>query len=245
MRDYLLDLVQHTYGLGVINLIKINGTETETVISAFDKETKTVVLNAQFKNPVPDFVGTFGMPNLDRLNTILNISEYKEDAKITITKQKDDEGKDTPSGVDFVNKTGDFKNSYRFMSEKVINEQLKTAIMRGGIKWNVEVTPTAQSIQRLKMQAQAHSDATSFAIKTDGQDLKIYFGDPSSHAGSFTFIAGCGGTCKQMFLPVSVVINILSLPGDKTFKISDDGVAEITVDSGIAVYQYKLPSQSK
>jgi hypothetical protein len=245
MRDHLLDLVQHTYGLGVINLIKITGTETETNISAFDKETKTVVLNAQFKNPVPDFVGTFGMPNLDRLSTILNIPEYRDDAKISVSKQTNDDGTVVPSGVDFVNKNGDFKNNYRFMGEKIINEQLKTAIMRGGIKWNVEVTPTAQSIQKLKFQAMAHSDATSFAIKTDGQDLKIYFGDPSSHAGSFTFVAGCGGTCKQMHLPVSVVNNILSLPGDKTFKISDEGVAEITVDSGIAVYQYKLPSQAK
>jgi hypothetical protein len=44
---------------------------------------------------------------------------------------------------------------------------------------------------------------------------------------------------------VAVVNSILSLPGDKTFKISDDGVAEITVDSGLAVYHYMLPAQTK
>ena len=33
--------------------------------------------------------------------------------------------------------------------------------------------------------------------------------------------------------------------GDKTIKMSDEGAAQITVDSGIAVYNYILPAQSK
>jgi hypothetical protein len=37
----------------------------------------------------------------------------------------------------------------------------------------------------------------------------------------------------------------LSLAGDKTFKISDDGAAMITVDSGIAEYNYILPAMQK
>jgi hypothetical protein len=28
-------------------------------------------------------------------------------------------------------------------------------------------------------------------------------------------------------------------------RISDDGIAEITVDSGLATYSFKLPAQSK
>jgi hypothetical protein len=244
MRDHLLDLVQHTYGLGVINLIKITGTETETNISAFDKETKTVVLTAQFKKPVPDFVGTFGMPNLDRLNTILNIPEYKEGAKITVASQKDTEGTDVPASINFENKGGDFKNSYRFMSTAVINDQLKNVKMKP-VKWGVEITPTALSIQKLKFQAMAHSDATTFSSKTENGELKFFFGEASSHAGSFTFATTTGSLSKQLNWPVAVVNSILSLPGDKTFKISDDGVAEITVDSGLAVYHYMLPAQTK
>jgi hypothetical protein len=37
----------------------------------------------------------------------------------------------------------------------------------------------------------------------------------------------------------------MDLPGDKTVKISDQGAAEITVDSGLAVYSYILPAMSK
>ena len=100
-------------------------------------------------------------------------------------------------------------------------------------------------IQNLKFQAMAHSDATAFSSKTENGELKFFFGDASSHAGSFTFATTSGSLSKQLYWPVSVVNSILSLPGDKTFKISDDGVAEITVDSGLAVYHYMLPAQTK
>jgi hypothetical protein len=244
MRDYLLDIVQHTYGLGVIDMIKITGTQDGTSVNAFDQATKTVVLNAEFKNPLPDFIGVFGMPNLDRLNTILNLPVYKDNAKITVTSQKDAEGNNVPSGVNFENETGDFKNNYRFMSTAVINDQLKNVKMKQ-VKWGVEVTPTAQAIQKLKFQAMAHSDATAFSSKTENGELKFFFGDQSSHAGSFTFATTDGSLSKQLNWPVGVVNSILSLPGDKTFKISDEGVAEITVDSGLAVYHYMLPAQTK
>lgn len=244
MFDYLKDIVQHTYGLGVISMIKVTGNKTTTQINAFDQATKTVVLNAEFKQPIAEFQGVFGMPNLDRLNTILNIPEYKEDAKITVATQKDPEGNEVPASVNFENKSGDFKNAYRFMSTAVINDQLKNVKMKP-VKWGVEVTPTAASIQKLKFQAMAHSDATTFSSKTENGELKFFFGDAASHAGSFTFATTSGTLSKQLNWPVSVVNSILSLPGDKEFKISDDGVAEITVDSGLAVYHYMLPAQTK
>lgn len=244
MINHLKDIVQHTYGLGVISMLKVTGDANSTAINAFDQATKTVVLNAEFKAPIAEFQGVFGMPNLDRLNTILNIPEYKEDAKLTVLKQKDAEGAEVPSGVHFENKGGDFKNDYRFMSTAVINDQLKNVKMKP-VKWAVEVVPTALSIQKLKFQAMAHSDATTFSSKTENGELKFFFGDHSSHAGSFTFANTTGTLTKQLNWPVSVVNSILSLPGDKTFKISDDGVAEITVDSGLAIYHYMLPAQTK
>lgn len=246
MRDCLLDIVQHTHGLGVINFIKITGDSESTTINAFDQQTRKVILNAEFKAPIPEFIGVFGMPNLDRLNTILNIPEYREDAKITVTKTKDDAGNDVLTGVHFENKTGDFKNDYRFMSTSVINESLKSVLMKKQVKWGVDIVPSALSIQKMRFQSSAHSDETLFSTKVENGDLKVYFGDPSNHAGNFVFASGTGGSLtKQLNWPVSVVNSIFSLPGDKTFKISDEGVAEITVDSGIAIYKYMLPAQSK
>jgi hypothetical protein len=45
--------------------------------------------------------------------------------------------------------------------------------------------------------------------------------------------------------PVTQINAILALTGDKVMKISDGGAAEITVDSGLAMYSYIIPAQSK
>lgn len=243
MKDYLQDIVQHTHGLGNIDLVKITGTENDTVINAI-AEDKSVIVEAKFKTAHPDFVGIFGMPNLAKLNTILNIPEYREDAKLSINHQTED-GNQIACGIHFENKAGDFKNDYRFMSEKIIVDKLKTVKFKG-VKWNVDVVPTAANIQRLKFQASANSEETTFVAKTENNDLKFYFGDPSSHTGNFVFQSDVSGSLnKNWSWPVAAVISILSLPGDKTFKIADEGAAMITVDSGLADYSYIIPAQTK
>ena len=243
MKDHLLDIVQHTHGLGVIDLVKIVGTENETTLEAI-AENRSVILQAKFKGPIAEFVGTFGMPNLGKLNTVLNIPEYKENAVITVGTQ-DKNGEAVPVGVHFENKSGDFKNDYRFMSAEIVNDKLKTVRMKQ-VAWNIDIVPSAASIQRLKFQASANSEENNFIAKTENSDLKFYFGDHSSHAGNFVFQSGVSGKLSKAWAwPVAVVISILSLPGDKTFKISDEGAAMITVDSGIAEYNYILPAQTK
>jgi hypothetical protein len=244
MRDYLLDIVKNTYGLGIIDLVKITGTEEETLIEA-QSEDRSVIIKAKCNNPVPEFIGVFGMPNLGKLNTILNIPEYKENANISLT-TKDKDGEKIPAGLHFENSAGDFKNDYRFMTQEQINEKLRKSTFRGA-NWNVEFTPTTSSIQRLKFQASANSEETTFSTKTEGSDLKFYFGDHSSHAGNFVFQSGVSGNLsKSWSWPVGVVISILNLPGDIVYKISNDsGASQITVNSGLATYDFILPAYSK
>ena len=243
MRDHLLDIVKNTYGLGIIDLVKVTGTDSETTIEAL-AEDRSVIVQAKINNPVPEFVGTFGMPNLSKLSTILNIPEYKDDAKISLTKQ-DRNGESVPVGLHFENKASDFKNDYRFMSQEIVADKLKTVKFRG-VNWNVEFEPTVANIQRLKFQASANSEETTFTAKTENGELKFFFGDHSSHAGNFVFQSGVTGTLSKGWAwPVAAVISILNLSGDKTFRISDEGAAQITVNTGIATYNYILPAQSK
>ena len=243
MRDHLLDLVEHTYDLGCIDLIKITGTDKETVIDGI-AEDKSVVVQGKFLAPVPEFIGTFGMPNLSKLKILLNLGEYRENADISVTRQERN-GAPTPVGLHFKNASGDFKNDYRFMTSEIIAEKLKTAKFRGA-NWNIEFEPTVAGIQRLKMQAQANAEENNFQAKTDKDTLKFFFGDHSTHAGEFVFHAGITGSLKRAWAwPVKQVISILDLTGDKTVRISDDGAAMITVNSGIAEYNYILPAQSK
>ena len=181
MRDYLLDLVEHTHDLGCIDTIKITGDENETLINGV-AEDRSVIIEGKFLVPMADFVGTFGMPNLQKLKILLNLQEYKENAKLSITKKSTG----APDGIAFENTAGDFKNAYRFMAAEIVNEKLKTPKFKG-VNWHIEFEPTVASIQRLKMQAQANAEEPNFQAKTEDGHLKFFFGDHSTHAGNFEF----------------------------------------------------------
>lgn len=243
MRDILLDLVEHTFDLGCIDLIKITGTSQETTIDGLAVD-RSVVIQAKFRNPVADFIGTFGMPNLSKLKILLNLGEYRENATIAILRQ-DRDGVSTPVGLHFANPTNDFRNDYRFMTANIVAETLKTLNFKEP-SWHLTFEPSLAGIQRLKMQAQANAEEPTFQARTEDNDLKFYFGDHSTHAGNFVFHPDVSGTLRRTWSwPVSQILSILALTGDKVMKISDDGAAQITVDSGIAVYNYILPAQSK
>lgn len=243
MKDYLIDIVKHTQGLG-IDLVKISGTDKETVITSIADD-RSVILEAKIKGVLPEFIGTFGLPNLTKLNTILNIQEYKDDAVLTINTAKKDDGSEIPVGIHFENKAGDFKNDYRFMSSEIVNEKLKSVKFRG-VKWNVDFTPAIANIQRMRWQASANSEETTFTAITDKTNLKFSFGNASSHAGNFVFADNVTGSLSKAWAwPVSAIITILGLAGDKTYKISDEGASMITVDSGLIEYSYIIPAQTK
>ena len=243
MKDILQDIVAHTHSLGFLPLVKITGDDKSTVIESMADD-RSVIVNAVAHNPVVEFKGTFGMPNLDKLNLHLKNPEYKENAKINVV-EAERNGANVPTGLHFENQAGDFQNDYRFMNAEIINEKLKSVKFKGA-SWEVEFEPSLSSIQRLKLQAEAHSEESVFQVRTDNGNLVIFFGDAASHAGSFVFQPNVGGKLKHTWAwPVTQVRSILNLGGKITMKIADAGAMQITVDSGIAEYNYILPAQSK
>ena len=243
MRDYLLDIVKHTHGVGNIEAVKVVSTDATTEIEAKD-DNNFVVVKAKYKSAIPGLDGTFGMPNLSKLNTILNIPEYKENANITVN-IRERNGEQEPFSMKFENATGDFKNDFRFMQKELMEEKLASVRFKGA-NWDVEVQPHSASVARFKMQAQANSEESLFVAKVEEGDLKFFFGDDSGHTGNFVFQPSVSGNLSQSWkYPVSEVMNILNLTGDITMKFSDMGAAMIEVDNGLAVYEYILPAQSK
>ena len=244
MKDTLLDIVKHTHSLGFLNLVKIVSDTKETTIESMADD-RSVIMKGKFHKPI-GIEGTFGMPQLSKLDILLKVPEYKDNAKITVsTRQKDNV--DYPTGLHFENVNGDFKNDYRFMNAEIIEEKLKSVKFRG-VNWDIEFEPNIASVTRLSYQVQANSEETSFIAKTDGNNLKFYFGDHSTHAGEFIFQPNVSGTLdKNWAWPVAQVLQILKLAESSTLKmhLSNEGALQITVDSGIGEYQFILPAQSK
>lgn len=241
IKDYLQDIVAHTHSLGFLPLVKISSNDDGTKIESM-AEDMTVIMNAKTHENVEDFVGVFGLPDLDKLNLHLKNPEYKENAKIkVVTTEKD--GKNIPTSLHFENASGDFRNYYRFMGEGLINEKLKMNFTFRAPKWDIEFEPSLSSIARLKLQAQAHNGETYFKVKTENNNLVFSFGDVSTHAGSFNFQQDITGNLKHTWTwPIMQVMSILNLSGTKVMKITDVGAMVITVDSGLASYEYIMKS---
>ena len=232
MKDILQDIVKHTHGLGFLDLVKITGSESETAIDSM-AEDRSVILQGNFNKPQKEMSGTFGMPQLGKLDIHLKCPEYKDKAKITVLSGERN-GATVPTGIHFENEKGDFKNDYRFMNAEIINEKLKTVKFKGA-SWDVVVEPSMASIQRMKFQSMAHAEETVFTVRTEGNSLVFSFGDASQHAGSFVFQTDVTGSLKHAWAwPVAQVQAILNLDGKVTMSISDQGAMQLTDDSGLA-----------
>ncbi|SVB44966.1 uncharacterized protein METZ01_LOCUS197820 [marine metagenome] len=243
MKDILQDIVTHTHSLGFLELIKISSENETTTIDSM-AEDRSVILTATTHQSVSEFTNTFGMPNLDKLSLHLKNPEYKESAKINVV-EAERNGETIPTHIHFENSAGDFENDYRFMNKAIIDEKLKTVKFKGA-KWDVTFSPTVASIQRMKLMSAAHAEEPTFTVKTQNNNLVFYFGDASTHAGSFVFQHEISGELKHSWSwPIAQVQAILNLDGDITMSISDQGAMQISVDSGLANYDYILPAQSK
>ena len=243
MKDILQDVVAKTHSLGFLSLVKVTSENEATTIESM-AEDRSVILSSETHTAVPEFKGTFGMPNLDKLALHLKNPEYQKDAKIAVV-EAERNGEVIPTHIHFENTSGDFENDYRFMNKQIIEEKLKSVKFKGAA-WNVTFQPSMASIGRMKLQSAAHSEEPTFNVSTKDGDLVFSFGDASTHAGNFVFEAGVEGTLAHSWSwPVAQVQSILNLDGDITMSISDQGAMKITVDSGMATYDYILPAQSK
>lgn len=244
MQDILKDIISHTHNLGFLNIVKITGSEEETLIDSMADD-RSVIMQAKTSSPHPGMIGLFGMPQLNKLKYHLECPEYKENAKIVVV-TGDRNGETIPVGLHFENEAGDFKNDYRFMNSEVINEKLKTVKFKG-VKWDVEINPSVQAVQRFQFQAAANSEHTTFLTKTDGGNLKFIFGDASTHGGEFIFATNVEGKLNKGWTwPVANILAILKIADVNNAKmsISNEGALMITLDSGVAVYKYIIPAQA-
>ncbi len=244
MIDTLKEIISYTHALGFLELVKVVGTDTTTELNAMASD-KTVVLNSKFVQAVPELRGIFGLHDLGRLNTILNIPEYEKNADISINKMKVNDT-DIPVGISFANEKHDFKNYYRFMSQEVVETQLPPR-NRKNIVWDVSIQPLVSSIQRLKFQSQAAgSTEGTFSARVEKKNLYFSIGDHSTHTGDFVFATNVHGTLKTpREWPLMHVQGVLGLTGDKVLQISDEGAMEITVTSGLAVHCYTILASCK
>lgn len=242
MRDYLVDIIKHTLPLGAFDALRIDGDTSETSVSATEVN-RLLVLRAKLNKPLKDLEGTFGIPNIGLLNTILSIPEYEKDAKIAMN-YKDDNGTQVPFNIHFENENGDFKNDFRLIGKKVIDSKEPTTKMLID-KWPVSFEPSVSAMQRYKYQLSANPDEKTAEFTVKDGAVKASLGDNTSNSGSYEFHSGVDNKLNYgVSVSSGFLASIFTLTGDKTINIGDFGMM-VTVNSGLATYNYVLPTISK
>lgn len=264
MLNYLRDLVKNTSNLDV-QIIKVTGDANGKVNIEGMDEGKTVVIKGKFLKDIPEFEGTFGLSNLDELSGYLNIYSSPS-AKVEIIKESktfsvsvkdedeqpilDSDGNPTYEEVvedviaefHFRLDSEEMMNPYRVVDKRMIPDQYNFL----GATWNVEVEPSQASIEKLAKQAGVGYTET-FGVKTKDDNLYVVLGNPESQA-SFLFAKDVKGEIANPWIwDLSKVLNILKLSSNAecTMSFLDKGVLQITLNTGLAKYNYILPAKAR
>ncbi len=259
----LRDLTRHTSGLD-IDMIKIIGDDGSVAFEGINDD-KTVVLKGSFMKDVPELQGTFGLSQLEYLTKCVNEYKQKDDSidvvrieKTFSVPAKDDDGAEihTDNGepvydkvtemimekLVFSRKSPKMVNQYRVLDRRMITDQPSFK----GAEWDVVITPTSQAINSLAIQAGMGVEEY-FGVKTEDNVLYLTFGDTSSQA-IVEFAHNVEGEITRSWIwGVAPVLNVLKMSdsADCTMSFLDKGALQITLETGLAKYNYIMPAKAR
>lgn len=245
IKHVLKDVLKHTHGLGIFDMVKITGTTTETVVETVDSE-KTVIFKGNTVNPVADFAdNTVGLSRMSVLDGYVKYPGFDaENATVRVVKQNRN-GVDVPTEVEFVDENGTNAH-YRFMLAEVVNNQLKEIKFKGA-EFDINIVPTAKNLKDLSyFNSVLSTFESTFSPRTEDGKLYFYIGDKGSDRTKILISDAPNGTMSHDFnWPLDVVLKILRL-GDNAniiLSINSKGLLQIKVHSGIGEYTYLLPAK--
>lgn len=245
IKDILKDILKHTHGLGIFEMVKVNGTVEETSIETVDPN-KTVIFKGKTVNPVADFIdSTVGLSRMGVLQGYLNYPGFDDDgADVSVVKQERN-GEEVPVEVGFKSTDGNDAN-YRFMLADVINQQMKDIKFKGA-SFNVNIVPSQKNLKDLNyFNSILGSYEATFSPKTDGTNLVFHIGDGVSDRAKVHINSEIEGSItREWKWPLDIVLKILRLSDSANcvLSINDQGLMQIVVHSGLGEYTYLLPAK--
>jgi hypothetical protein len=239
--DALKDIVKHTHSLGFIEMVKVIGTATDLKIETKDTD-NSVIIYGQMYQPVTGLDSTIGLSRLAILKGYIGMHDGSTVSIVTDTRNN----VATPTEILFDNGAGSLAN-YRFMSESMINEQVKVPPFKGAT-WDIVLSPTKAAITRLN----EHNGILGgfekrFVVSVNAKGtLNFNVGSGPTDRITEPFALNVTGTLRhQWTYPLTQVLAILKLAdtaSTTTMSFSDMGALKIDIDSGIGKYSYILPA---
>ena len=135
------------------------------------------------------------------------------------------------------------------MSKEIIEQTLKTLKFKEP-NWDVVFEPSKAKVSELTQVAGIYGGIEpNFSVKTEDGNLIITLGSSEGgFLGKRTFANNVAGEINEGWSwPLNQVLAILKLgmSGICNMKISSAGALMISIDSGLGVYDYILPANTK
>lgn len=270
MLDSLKDLLSHTTGMD-FDIIKITADDGITSINAVTED-KKLIMNGDFKNEIAEFNGVFGLTKLDTLSKIVNMYNQSTDTVVVKSDFRkapmpllDDDGNNVMDqygnpiieqveanvveSITFSRKSPKMKNNYRVVSSAMIPTQPS---LQRAIDYDITVEPTMAAIDIIKQQASLGVCETfQFEVEENSNGthkLVIVFGDTEREA-EVDFVAELdsigGWTGKHGWRwSINTALSVFQYARNADLKIaiSSKGIIKVTVNTGLAEYNYLMPA---
>lgn len=249
MREKLLDIVKHTGDLGFLQLVKVTGTDDETLIESIDQN-KLVILKGTLLEPENEFVGEFGLNNLSLLKFYCNYANFKSDNATIATKKENRGGDDIIAEISFTDENKESSATYRVMNASLVPKQQK--FMKD--KWDILFKPSPSKINEFSALASGFASLESYFMPKTDEDgnLRFYIGDENAATNKasmvfekdvkFNFPTGLNW-------PIAEVLAILKLAQDSKSEIEiglmEVGALQISFKSKFGDWKYIFPAKRK
>lgn len=246
LKDTLKDVLDHTHGLGFIDMVKVTGDDKETRIEAMEAS-RSVVVYGTLNDADSSLSGIIGLARMGVLSGYLRFPPFQDDAaKITVVKETRG-GSEVSSEIKF-SAPGGHKSTYRFMSSELVDEQIKIPVFRG-TTWDVTITPNEGNIKDLSyFSGILGAFEQVFVAKTVNNNLVFSIGSGSNDRTDVPFASNVSGSLAGRWgWPINETLSILKLASrssDCIMSFSEKGVMKIAFTSSCGKFEYILPAKA-
>lgn len=238
MREILAEIVHQC---SPFDAVRVTGTEDQTRIQG-KHEGQLLFLDSYLKQPVPEFIGQFGLNDLPMLSGLMNLSTYKADGATMGVKRDDRGGTETVTEILFRDplRAG---SSYKTMMAALVGGQAEIA----KTPWDVSIVPSKAKIAEFAQIAGLYGkirDAFSISLIEGNLIFSVGSHNANTHSATMVFASDLTGSLdlKAQEFKVAQFLAVLKLAGNNPTKvnITTRGLIQISVEAEYGSYIYTI-----
>ncbi len=243
----LKDVAHHLLIINGIEWVRIEGTLTSCVLKAVNVKSG-VLIKIVMNEPIPNMIGTFGIPDISNLSRILHAPGFHiATASAQFIDRESGNERWEGGFLHFDNGAGQTYDM-TVTGELLTNEQMKVPPLKP-VQFDTAFSPDHTGIDLLKYwhkeMQRYDADAVAFVNKNGNVTCRYRFGYRESYQFSFKKSAGTNFQADWKFAtePIIAILSLYPTSKSVMMSICDRGLLKIDVDSGLANYRYLIAAR--